>query len=163
MAADTVKTTVTELPDSRVRVEAEIAAQEVERRLDQAARAMGRDLRLPGFRKGKVPAPVVLQRVGRDAVLDEAVRSSLGSWYADAIDAARIAPVGDPDLQMGDLPDQGQPLTFTIEIGVRPKATLGEYKGLEVGRRQPAADDEAVDHEVEALRERLATLDTVER
>jgi trigger factor len=163
MAADTVKTTVTELPDSRVRVEAEVAPQEVERRLDQAARAMGRDIRLPGFRKGKVPAPVVIQRVGRDAVLDEAVRSSLGSWYAEAIDAARIAPVGDPDLQMGDLPDQGQPLTFTIEIGVRPKARLGEYKGLEVGRREPAADDEAVEREVEALRERLATLDTVER
>jgi trigger factor len=163
MAADTVKTTVTELPDSRVRVEAEVAPQEVERRLDQAARALGRDLRLPGFRRGKVPAPVVIQRVGRDAVLDEAVRSSLGSWYADAIDAARIAPVGDPDLQMGDLPDHGQPLTFTIEIGVRPKATLGEYKGLEVGRREPAADDEAVEREVEALRGRLATLDTVER
>jgi trigger factor len=163
MAADTVKTTVTELPDSRVRVEAEVAPQEVERRLDQAARALGRDLRLPGFRRGKVPAPVVIQRVGRDAVLDEAVRSSLGSWYADAIDAADIAPVGDPDLQMGDLPDHGQPLTFTIEIGVRPKATLGEYKGLEVGRRAPAADDEAVEREVEALRERLATLDTVER
>jgi trigger factor len=163
MAADTVKTTVTELPDSRVRVEAEVAPQEVERRLDQAARSLGRDLRLPGFRRGKVPAPVVIQRVGRDAVLDEAVRSSLGSWYADAIDAADIAPVGDPDLQMGDLPDHGQPLTFTIEIGVRPKATLGEYKGLEVGRRGPAADDEAVEREVEALRERLATLDTVER
>jgi trigger factor len=159
----TMKTTVTELPESRVRLEAEIPPDEIERRLQQAARTLGRDLRMPGFRKGKVPPPVVIKRVGRETVLDEAVRSSLGSWYADAIDAARIAPVGDPDLQMGDLPDHGQPLTFTIEIGVRPKATLGEYKGLEVGRREPAADDEAVQAQIDELRERMAKLETVDR
>jgi trigger factor len=160
---DTVKTNVTELPESRVRVEAEVSPEEVERRVQQAARELGRQMRVPGFRKGKVPPPVVIRRLGRDAVLDEALRSSLGSWYADAIDGAGIAPVGEPDLDVGDLPQEGQPLAFSIEIGVRPAAKLGQYKGLEVGRREPQVDEAQIDEEIERLRDRLATLDTVER
>jgi trigger factor len=159
----TVSTSVTELPDSRVRVEAEVSPEEVERRVQQAARELGRQMRVPGFRKGKVPAPVVIRRLGRDAVLDEALRSSLGSWYADAIDGAGIAPVGEPELDVGDLPQQGQPLQFSIEIGVRPTAKLGQYKGLEVGRREPSVDDAQIDEEIERLRDRLATLETVDR
>jgi trigger factor len=161
--ATTVTTNVTELPESRVRVEAEVAPEEVERRLQQAARALGREMRIPGFRKGKVPPPVVIRRLGREVVLDEALRESMGSWYVDAIDASGIAPVGEPNLDVKDLPDEGKPLAFSIEIGVRPQATLGEYKGLEVGRREPAVEDAATDAEVERLRERFATLDTVDR
>lgn len=161
--ASAVTTTVTELPESRVRVEAEVPAAEVERRLAQMAKQLGREMKIPGFRKGKVPPPVVIGRVGREAVLDEAVRSSLGTWYIDAIDSSGIVPVGDPDLSLGDLPTEGEPLTFSIEIGVRPTAILGKYKNLEVGRREPVVQDEAIDAEVETLRERLARLETVER
>ncbi len=162
--ANSVKTNVTELPESRVRVEAEVAPEEVERRVQQAARELGRQMRVPGFRKGKVPPPVVLRRLGREAVVDEAVRSALGSWYADAIDGAGIAPVGEPELDVpSELPAEGQPLQFSIEIGVRPAAKLGEYKGLEVGRREPHVDDAQIDEEIDRLRDRLATLDTVER
>lgn len=157
-----VKARVTELPESRVRVEAEVPAAEVERRLSQAARQLGEQLRVPGFRRGKVPPPVVIRRVGRDAVLDEAVRESLGRWYADALDVAGIHPVGSPDLNVGDLPAEGEPLTFTVEIGVRPTAQLGPYKGLEVGRREPVADPAAVDAEIEALRNRLAKVETAD-
>src|SRR3954464_10281187 len=157
-----LKTTVTELPDSRVRVEAEVTPDEVERSVQRAARAMGRDLRMPGFRKGKIPPPVVIQRMGREVVVDEAVRGQIGRWYLDAIDAAGIHPVGDPQLDIGDLPAQGQPLQFSIEIGVRPTATLGTYKGVEGSRREPAADDEAVQGELDALRERSARLETVD-
>jgi trigger factor len=158
-----VKTNVTELPESRVRVQAEVPADEVERRVQQAARKLGNQLRIPGFRKGKVPPTVVIRRLGRETVLDEALRSSLGSWYVDAIDEAGISPVGDPELDVGDLPEEGKPLEFSIEIGVRPEAKLGTYKGLEVGRREPDVSDAAIDAEVEQLRDRVATLDTVER
>jgi trigger factor len=157
-----VKTTVKELPESRVRVEAEVTPDEIERSVQRTARAMGRDLRMPGFRKGKVPPPVVIQRVGREAVVDEAVRGQIGRWYLDAIDDAGIKPVGDPQLDIGDLPAQGQPLTFSIEIGVRPTATLGTYKGVEVGKREAAADEDAVQGELDALRERSARLETVD-
>lgn len=162
MASD-VKTSVTELPESRVRVEAEVPADEVERQVARTASQLGRQMRIPGFRKGKVPTPVIIRRVGREAVLDEAVRESLGRWYAQAVDAAGIVPIGDPRLDLGDLPGEGEPLTFSIEIGVRPSATLGEYKGLEVGRREPEVEEAAVDREVDALREQLAKLESVDR
>jgi len=162
MAAD-VTTTVTELPESRVRVEAEVPAAEVEKRVAVAARQLGRNLRIPGFRTGKVPPPVIVQRVGREAVLDEAVRESIAGWYSAAIGKANIVPVGEPDLNLSGLPGEGEPLRFSIEIGVRPEAKLGAYEGLEVGRREPAVTDEAIDAEVEALRERSAKLETTDR
>jgi trigger factor len=157
-----VKTTVTPLPESRVRVEAEVPADEVEKRVVRAAREVGKQLRMPGFRKGKVPPPVVIRRVGRDALLEDAVRDGLSRWYVEAIDAAGVEPVGDPKLDLGDLPGEGKPLQFSIEVGIRPGAKLGTYKGLEVGRREPEVPDEVVDSELEGLRERLATLETVD-
>lgn len=158
-----MKTTVTELPESRVRVEAEVPPEEVERELAKTARQIGSEMRIPGFRKGKVPPPVVIRRIGRAAVLDETVRDAIGRWYASAIGEARIVPVGEPQLDLGDLPGEGEPLTFTVEIGVRPKAQLGAYKGVEVGRREPEASDEAVQAELDQLRERAARLETVDR
>ncbi|HKG16516.1 MAG TPA: trigger factor [Solirubrobacteraceae bacterium] len=159
----TVTTSVTELPESRVRIDAEVPADEVERRLQHTARQIGRQMKLPGFRRGKVPPPMVLQRVGRSTVLDETVRDSLPAWYVDAIDDAGIMPVGDPQLNLADLPSEGQALRFSIEIGVRPPARLGEYRGLEVGRREPEVPAAAVERELEALRDRLARLETVDR
>jgi trigger factor len=161
--ASPVKTSVTELPESRVRVDAEVPATEVERSLAQAARRLARDTRVPGFRKGKVPPPVFIRRVGREYVLDEAIRSSIGSWYADALGEAKIAPIGEPKLDLGDLPGEGQPLAFSFEIGVRPDARLGDYLGLQVGKREPEVDEERVAHELEHLREHLARLETAER
>jgi trigger factor len=162
-AATNVKTTVEELPESRVRVAAEVAPQEVQRRLTEAAGRMGRDLRMPGFRKGKVPAPVVVQRLGREAILDEAVRSALPRWYVQAIDEAGIKPVGEPDVDLPELPGEGQPLKFTIEIGVRPKATIGDISKLEVERKEPEVTDEAIDEQVEQLRQQLGRLETVDK
>src|SRR4051794_27842489 len=159
--ATPVSTTVTQLPESRVRVQAEVPAAEVEKRVAYAARQLGRNLRIPGFRKGKVPPPVIIQRMGRDAVLDEAVRESIAGWYTAAIDAARVVPVGEPSLDLSELPREGEPLRFSIEIGVRPTAKLGSYEGLEVGRREPEVSDEALGKEIEQLRERHAKLETV--
>jgi trigger factor len=106
---------------------------------------------------------VVLQRVGREAVLDEAVRRALPAWYEEALSEAHLATVGDPRLDIGDLPEQGSPLAFSIEVGIRPPAKLGEYRGLEVGRREPEVTDEQVQEEVDRRRESLAALETVER
>lgn len=157
-----LKTTVTELPESRVRVLVEVPPNEVEVRLERKARQLGREMRIPGFRRGKVPAPLVIQKVGREVVLEEAVRDTLGNWYSDAIDTAGIVPVGDPKLDLSDLPAEGGALEFSIEIGVLPTAKLGDYKGLEVGRREAIVEDEAIEQEIDGLRERLARLETVE-
>src|SRR4029453_15758357 len=148
----TVKTTITELPDSRVRLDAEVSREEIESSLQRTAAAMGRELRIPGFRKGKVPGPMVIQRVGREAVLEQAVRESLPQWYEQAILQADLNTVGDPELHLHELPSPGEPLEFSIEIAVTPKSKLGDYKGLEVGKREPEVPAEGIDQEVEGLR-----------
>ncbi len=158
-----LKTTVTELPDSRVRVQVEVAPEELEGRVEGKARQLGRELKLPGFRRGKVPAPLVIQRIGREAVLEEAVRDTISAWYSDAIESAGIVPVGDPELKLGELPPKGEALEFSIEIGVLPKAQLGEYIGVEAARREPEVQESEVDEELQAMRERLARLETAER
>ncbi len=120
-------------------------------------------MKIPGFRKGKVPPQLVLQRIGREAVLEEALREGLPEWYEQAMIVSGVTPVGDPKLDMPDSPAEGDPLEFTIEVGVRPAAKLGEYKGIEVGRAEPDVPVEAIDAEVERLRESFAGLETVER
>src|ERR687895_1168037 len=158
-----VNTKTTELGDSRVRVDVEVPSDALEREMQTAASAIGREMRVPGFRSGKVPAQVVIQQVGREAVLDEAVRRGLPGWYEEAVADAGITTVGDPHLDLSDLPEKGSPLAFTIEVGVVPPARLGDYKGLEVGRREPRVDPQEVQAEIERLRESLASLDTVDR
>jgi trigger factor len=161
--ATAVKTKTTELGDSRVRVEVEVPSEALEQQLKSAAAELGREMRVPGFRSGKVPPEVVLRQVGRDAVMDEAVRRGLPGWYEEALAHARVNTVGDPDLDLTDLPEKGSPLAFTIEVGVVPPAQLGDYKGLEVGRREPRLDAQEVQAELERLRESLASLETVDR
>jgi trigger factor len=161
--AAAVTTKTTELDDSRVRVDVEVPAEALESALRSAAADLGREIRVPGFRSGKVPPEVVLRQVGREAVMDEALRRGLPSWYEEAVADAGITTVGDPQLDLSDLPEKGLPLAFTIEVGVVPPAKLGEYKGLEVGRREPSVDPQEVQAELERMRESLASLDTVER
>ena len=159
----TLTTTTTDLGDSRLRVEVQVDPEAVEREVADAAATIGRDLKIPGFRKGKVPPQVVLRQIGRPAVLEEAVRRGLGDWYEQAVRETGITPVGDPKLDVADLPDKGAPLTFEFEVGVRPPAQLGDWRGVEVERPESAASDEEVDAELDRMRESLASLETVDR
>jgi trigger factor len=163
MPSTALKTSTEDLGDSRVRVDVEVPAETVERELQTAATQLGREMRIPGFRKGKVPPQMVIRQLGRESVLDEAVRHALPTWYERAVHDAKIAAIGDPKVDLGDLPEKGAPLAFTIEVAVRPKAKLGDYKGLEVGRPEPDVDPKLIDEEIERMRESVAQLDTVER
>jgi trigger factor len=158
-----MRTSVTELGDSRVRVEVGIEADAVQDRLERAAHQLARDMRMPGFRKGKVPPQLVIQRVGRDAVLEQALRDSLPEWYERALLDTGITPVGDPELNVPSLPGAGEELSFSIEVAVRPGAKLGDYKGLEVGRAEAEVPADAVQAELDRLREGFASLDPVDR
>jgi trigger factor len=159
-----MKTTVKELPESRVQVEVEVGAADVEKANSRAARAMAKELRMPGFRAGKAPASLVIQRLGFEAVLQEAIRDALPDWYERALLDSGIAAIGDPSIEMVSAPEgEGEPLEFKFEVGVRPAAELGEYKGLEVGREEKEVPDEIVDTEVERIREGFARLEPVER
>jgi trigger factor len=159
-----METSVKELPDSRVSVAVEVPAKDVERATARAARAMAKEMRMPGFRKGKTPPTLLIQRLGFGTVLQEAIRDSLPEWYERALLDTGVTPIGDPNIEMTDTPDdEGQPLAFTFEVGVRPKAELGEYKGLEVGKKENEVPDDVVDREVERIREGFARLEPVER
>jgi len=158
-----VKTEVTDLPESKVKIAATVPAAEVDKRLQSAARSFASEMKVPGFRKGKVPPQLVLQRIGREAVMEEALREGMPEWYERALISSGVTPVGDPKLDMPEPPDEGDPLEFTIEVGVRPAARLGDYRGIEVPRPEPEVPAEAIDAEIERLRESIAGLETVER
>src|SRR4051794_37768909 len=158
-----METTVKELPDSRVRVDVDVDPKDVEGSINRTAQQLGQDMKMPGFRKGKVPPVMVVQRLGRETVLTQALESSLGGWYERAMLESGINPVGDPKLDLSDLPEEGKPLKFSIEVAVRPGAELGEYKGLEVGREEPEVPQEAVEGELKRLQEGFASLNPVER
>jgi trigger factor len=158
-----MKTEITELPESRVRIDASVEPEDVRRHLDRAATQLGRELRIPGFRKGKVPPQMVLQRVGREAVLEQALRDALPEWYERAVLEAGVSTIGDPKLDVSELPEEGEPLELSIEIGVRPEAKLGDYRGVEVGRAEPDVPEDAIQAELERMREGFASLNPVER
>ena len=159
-----MQTSVTELADSRVRVEVAVDPKDVERAASRAARAMAKEMRMPGFRKGKAPPPLVIQRLGFGPVLEEAIREALPEWYEAALLDSGISPIGDPSIEMVSTPDsEGEALEFKFEVGVRPPAMLGEYKGLEVGRGEKEVDEEIVETEIERIREGFARLEPVER
>jgi trigger factor len=159
-----MQTTLKELPDSRVEVQAEVEPKDVERAVNRTARAMARELRLPGFRKGKAPPNLVVQRMGFGAVLAEAIRDALPEWYEAALHDAGVSPIGDPDIDLVSTPEAaGEPLSFKFVVGVRPKAELGEYKELEVGKEDKEVDEEIIDTEVDRIREGFARLEPVER
>ncbi len=158
-----METTVKELPDSRVRVDVDVDPKDVEGSIKRTASQLGEDMKMPGFRKGKVPPEMVVQRLGRETVLTQALESSLGDWYERAMLESGINPVGDPKLDLSDLPDEGKPLKFSIEVAVRPGAELGEYKGLEVGREEPQVPQDAVEGELKRLQEGFARLNPVDR
>jgi trigger factor len=159
-----MQTTLKVLPNSRVEVAVEVAAADVEKATSRAARAMAKEMRMPGFRAGKAPPSLVIQRLGFGPVLQEAIRDALPEWYELALFDAGVSPIGDPSIEMVSTPeDEGEPLEFKFEVGVRPEAKLGDYKGLEVGRDEKEVPDEIVYTEVERIREGFARLDRVER
>lgn len=158
-----VQTSISELPSSRVKIVATVQPEEVDSKVDRAAAAIGREMKMPGFRKGKVPAQIVIGQVGRAAVLEQALRDSLPEWYEQAIIESGVTPVGEPELDFDQAPDPSEPLEFTIEIGVRPTAKLGDYKGLEVGKAEPELPEGAIEREIDQVRESSAALNPVER
>jgi trigger factor len=158
-----VNTSVETLSPARVKISAEVGADDVNAQIDRAARRLGSEMRMPGFRKGKVPAPLVIQQYGRAAVFEEALREALPAWYESAIIDSGVSPVGEPQLDLSDPPAEGEALEFSIEISIRPPAELGSYKGIEVGQPEPEVPEGAVEAEIDRLRESMASLQAVER
>ena len=157
-----VKTKVEELPESRVRLDVEVPQADVAHAFEHAASDMAESLRLPGFRKGKAPVPVVIARVGREAVWQEALRGHLDSWFWSAAETSGIRPVASPEVEFDDLPDDGGTFKFSATVAVMPKPEVADWTTLEVPFAEAEVPSEAVDAELDRLRETVAELAPVE-
>lgn len=157
-----MKTTVEALGPTRVRLAVEVPFEELKPSFDAAYKKIGAQVRIPGFRPGKAPARIIDQRVGRAVVLEEAVNSALPQAYGDAVRANGVRALGQPDIEVTSL-DDGEQLAFTAEVDVRPDIPLPALTGIAIEVDDVTVSDEEVDAELDALRERFATLTGVER
>jgi trigger factor len=157
-----VKTDVEELSPTRVRLTVEVPFEELKPNLDHAYREVGKQVRVPGFRPGRVPPRVIDQRVGRGAVLEHAVNDAVPELYGKALQEHEMFALGQPDVEITKL-DDGKELTFTAEVDVRPKFDLPDIDGLPVTVDDADVTDEQVDEYLGALRERFASLKGTDR
>ena len=118
-----MKTDVEELSPTRVKLTIEVPFEELKKNLEQAYREVARQVRVPGFRPGKVPPRVIDQRFGRGAVLEQVVNDAVPEFYSKAVAEHEVVPLGQPDLEVTKL-DDGKELAFTAEVDVRPKFDL---------------------------------------
>jgi trigger factor len=153
-----VRTSVEELPENRVRLDVEVPEADVEHALEHAASDLAASARVPGFRKGKVPLPLVIARVGRDALWQEAVRSHLESWFWSAAATSGVQPVGSPELELGEPPDDGGSFRFSATVSVVPKPELADWHTLEIPVADADVPAELVDRELDELRATVAEL-----
>jgi trigger factor len=157
-----VKSTVENLSPTRVRLAVEVPFEELKPSLDAAYKKIGSQIKIPGFRPGKVPARVIDQRVGRAAVLEEAINEALPRLYTEVARELELQPLGQPDVDVTNLAD-GESLSFTAEVDVRPEIVLPELDGLAITVDDLAVSDADVEEQLDALRDRFGTLTGVER
>ncbi|MDO5634054.1 MAG: trigger factor [Micrococcus sp.] len=160
-----VKTTAENLSPTRVKLTVEVPFAEVRPALDKAYRDIASQVQIPGFRAGKVPARLIDQRFGREAVMDTAVNEGLNTWFTAAIAEAEVTPISRPEVDVTSTPEgtAEEPVHFTAEFDVRPEIELPEYKGIAVTVEPAAATDEDEQAVLDDLRGRFSTLKDVDR
>jgi len=157
-----VKTDVEELSPTRVRLTIEVPFEELKPSLDHAYREVARQVRVPGFRPGRVPPRVIDQRIGRGHVLEQAVNEAVPELYSKAVAEHDVVPLGQPELEITKLED-GKELAFTAEVDVRPSFDLPSLDELSVTVDNAEVSPDQVEEYLSALRERFASLKTVDR
>jgi len=158
-----MKTQVSELAENRVRLDVEVPAADVDHAFEHALHDLARSVRVPGFRRGKAPKPLVMRQVGRDTVIEEALRDHLSGWYSRAVAVSGIDPVDRPTIDWSAEPVEGAPFEFTAEVEVKPQPEVRSYRGLEGVRTPVSVPEDAIDAEIERLRGTVAELRPVER
>ncbi|HET6849975.1 MAG TPA: trigger factor [Gaiellales bacterium] len=158
-----MKTQLEELEANRVRLTVEVPAHDVDHAFEHALNDLSQSVRLPGFRKGKAPKGLVMQRIGRDAVIEEALEHHLSGWYRRAVAVSGIDPIDRPTIDWQDEPVEGEVFSFQAEVEVKPKPEVRSYKGMSGVRPPVEVPREAVDQELERLRLTVAELNPVER
>lgn len=157
-----MKSTVETLSPTRVRLAVEVPFDELGESLARAYKSIAGQVRVPGFRPGKAPARIIDQRVGRAAVLNEAVQDAVPRAYADAVNANNVRVLGQPDIELTKI-DDGQAIEFTAEVDVRPEVSLPDVSTLAASVADAEVTDADVDEQVAGLRERFAVLKAADR
>jgi trigger factor len=159
-----METTVERTAEHTVKLTIEVPSDQMAKDLDKTYRAIAREVKIPGFRPGKAPRPIIDAQVGADVVLEEFVNSSVPTYFRTAVTDEDLAPIGDPEVDVEQL-EPGKPFIFTATVEVRPRLELTpeKYRGIEVERPATEVSDEEVDAWVERLRRQFAELEPVER
>jgi trigger factor len=153
---------VEELPDNRVRLRVDVPQADLRHAVEHATSDLARSVKVPGFRKGKVPLRVLETRIGRERIFSEAVESHIGGWFLNAAATTRIRPVAAPEYEY-DLPgSEDDDFSFVATVSVQPKPEPADWTQLEVPYAEPEVPAEVVDEEIEALRASVAELTPVE-
>lgn len=161
-----MKTAVDRIKPTRAKITIEVTPEEFRPSIDHAYEHIAESVNIPGFRKGKIPAPILDQRVGRPAILAHAINDGLDTVYRQALEETKLRPLGQPAADVKQSPDENTfegNLIVEIEVEVRPELDLKEYKGLKVKVDDVKVEAKEVDEELDALRARFGSLKTVER
>ncbi len=157
-----VSAQVEELGENKVRLTVDVPRHDVHHAVEHAASDLAANVKIPGFRKGKVPLPVLLSRVGKERLYAEAIDSHIGSWFWNAAARARLHPVAQPDFAYELPATDRDDWSFTATVEVQPKPELPDWTELEVPAVEPEVPADLVDHELEVLRSTVAELAPVE-
>ncbi len=161
-----VTSTVEQLSPTRVKLHITVSPEELKPAIAHAYEHIAQDIQVPGFRKGKVPAPIIDSRVGRGAVIEHAINEGLDGFYREAVQANDVRVVGRPEAEIVEIPeikDFSGDLKVTVEVDVRPEFELPAFEGITVTVDAAETDDAAIDAELDKLRARFGTLITVDR
>ncbi|MBX7444454.1 MULTISPECIES: trigger factor [unclassified Arthrobacter] len=161
-----MKSAVENLTPTRVKLNVEVPFEELKPSIDSAYKTVASQIQVPGFRKGKVPAKLIDQRVGRGYVLETAINDGLNGWYQAAVQESGIRPLSRPEVEITEVPDPSATdggLKFAAEVDVRPEIELPDYAGIEVQVAAAESSEADVDKALDELRGRFGTLKSVDR
>src|SRR5919204_3475919 len=153
---------VEELAENRVRMTVQVPSHDVHHAVEHAASDLADRVKIPGFRKGKVPHQVLVQRIGRERLMTEAVESHIGGWFWNAATRTRVRPVAQPEYDFELPASDREDWQFTATFPVQAKPEVADWTTLEVGREEMDVPEELVQAELDALRATVATLAPVE-
>ena len=157
-----MKSDVEKLSPTRVKLSIDVPFNELKPHIDGAYQTLAQKISIPGFRKGKVPAAMIDQRVGRGAVLDEAINAALPTFYSQAAKDNDVLVIGRPNVEITELKDN-EKLTFTVEVDIRPEIKLPNFSQIKIEVDDVKVSDADIDEQVKDLSTRFGTLTTVEK
>jgi trigger factor len=157
-----LKSDVEKLSPTRVKLSIEVPFVDLKPHIDGAYKSLSEKITIPGFRKGKVPSAMIDQRVGRGAVLDEAINAAIPTFYSQAAKDNDVLVIGRPTVEVTELKDN-EKFSFTIEVDIRPDIALPNFSEIKLEVDDVKVTDADIDEQVQALRTRFGTLTTVEK